>query len=175
MQNFLAISATGANRRGLLDELSTAICDSGANIADSRMTVLGKEFALVMLVSATWNAIAKLEDSIPRLEKSLDIRIVSRRTEARDPANEKMPYAIEVVSVDHPGVVNKIAHFFTVRDIDIEDVYTGTYKAVHTGTPMFSLHMTISVPTNTSIAGLRGEFTEFCDHLNLDSIMEPVK
>jgi glycine cleavage system transcriptional repressor len=40
---------------------------------------------------------------------------------------------------------------------------------------MFSLHMTISVPSNTSIAALRGEFMEFCDRLNLDSIMEPVK
>jgi glycine cleavage system transcriptional repressor len=35
--------------------------------------------------------------------------------------------------------------------------------------------MTISVPTNVSIAGLRGEFMDFCDHLNLDAIMEPVK
>jgi glycine cleavage system transcriptional repressor len=40
---------------------------------------------------------------------------------------------------------------------------------------MFSLHMTISVPTNLYIAGLRGEFMDFCDHLNLDAIMEPVK
>jgi glycine cleavage system transcriptional repressor len=175
MQNLLVISAVGENRRGLVDELSTAIRDCGCGIADSRMTVLGKEFAVVMLVSASWNAIAKLENTLPRLQSSLELSIVSRRTEAREAAIDKMPYAVEVVSADNPGVVNEIAHFFTVRDIDIEDVYTGTYKAVHTGTPMFSLHMTISVPTNTSIATLRGEFIEFCDHLNLDSIMEPVK
>jgi len=35
--------------------------------------------------------------------------------------------------------------------------------------------MTIGVPTDISIATLRGEFMEFCDQLNLDSIMEPVK
>ena len=38
-----------------------------------------------------------------------------------------------------------------------------------------TVHMTISVPTNVSIAGLRGEFMDFCDHLNFDAIMEPVK
>ena len=40
---------------------------------------------------------------------------------------------------------------------------------------MFSLHVTISVPTNTSIAALRGEFMDLCDQLNLDAVMEPVK
>ena len=40
---------------------------------------------------------------------------------------------------------------------------------------MFSLHMTISVPTDISIAAMRNEFMDFCDQLNLDAIMEPVK
>ena len=41
--------------------------------------------------------------------------------------------------------------------------------------PMFSLHMTIVVPAHLSVAGLRSEFMDFCDHLNFDAIMEPVK
>ncbi|MGH8473201.1 MAG: glycine cleavage system protein R, partial [Gammaproteobacteria bacterium] len=86
-----------------------------------------------------------------------------------------MPYAVEVVSIDHPGIVHDIAQFFSTRDINIEEMYTGSYSAAHTGTPMFSLHVTISVPTNTSIAALRGEFMDFCDQLNLDAVMEPVK
>jgi glycine cleavage system transcriptional repressor len=40
---------------------------------------------------------------------------------------------------------------------------------------MFSMTMTVSVPTDTIIGQLRGDFLEFCDQLNLDSVMEPVK
>ncbi len=173
--NFLVISAIGANRRGLVDELSKSIRDSGCNIVDSRMAVLGNECAFISLVSGSWSAVAKIESVMDRLEESLGLSIVRKRTEPREPSSDKMPYAVEVVAIDHPGIVNDIAHFYTMRDIEIEDLYTGTYSAIHTGSPMFSLHMTISVPTDNSIAALRSEFYEFCDHLNLDAIMEPVK
>jgi glycine cleavage system transcriptional repressor len=139
------------------------------------MTVLGDRFAMMMLLSGTWDAIAKIENLLPRLEEQLEIATVAQRTASRKRESSLMPYAVEVVAVDHVGIVHEIAQFFSQRDINIEDLYSGTYTAAHTGTPMFSLHMTISVPTDISIAALRGEFMEFCDQLNLDSIMEPVK
>lgn len=175
MLNHLVFSAVGANRPGVVDACAKAIRDCGCNIVDSRMTVLGSEVALMMLLSGSWDAIAKIETALARLQESLGLLVVIKRTEARKSSADLMPYAVEVVSVDHPGIVYDISSFFSSRDIRIEDMYTGTYSAAHTGTPMFSLHMTVSVPTNTSIAALRGEFIEFCDHLNLDSIMEPVK
>jgi glycine cleavage system transcriptional repressor len=175
MQNYLVISAIGANRSGLVQQFSKAIKDCGANIVDSRMAVMGNEFAVVMLLGGTWDAIAKIENAIPRLKENLDLTLISKRTEARKQTGNLMPYAVEVVAIDHPGIVHDIAQFFSSRDINIEDMYTGSYAAAHTGTPMFSLHITISIPTNASIAALRGEFMDFCDHLNLDAIMEPVK
>jgi len=175
MQNFLVLAAVGVNRPGLLDAISKVIRDCGGNIVDSRMTVLGSEFSLIMLVSGTWDVIAKIESALPRQEDNLGLRLITKRTEARKPGVNLIPYAVEVVSYDHPGVVYEIASFFSTRNINIEDMYTSGYTAVHTSAPMFSLHMTVAVPNNTSIAALRGEFMEFCDRLNLDSIMEPVK
>ncbi len=52
---------------------------------------------------------------------------------------------------------------------------TNTYKAVNTGASMFSMHMTVNIPADISIASIRGDFIEFCDQLNLDAIMEPLK
>lgn len=175
MQNYLVICAVGRNRAGLVEACSKAFRDCGCNIVDSRMCVLGGEFAMTLLLSGTWDSIAKIENILPRLESTLDLTIVSRRTEARKKSVNLMPYAVEVVSMDHPGIVHDIAQFFANRSINVEDMVTGSYAAAHTGTPMFSLHMTISVPTDMSIAALRGEFMDFCDHLNLDAIMEPVK
>ena len=175
MLNHLVLAALGANRPGLIDALSKVIKDCGGNIADSRMTVLGTDFALILLVSGTWDVIAKIENQLPRLRDNLDLSITARRTEARKSSANLIPYAVEVVSSDHPGIVNDIAGFFSGRDIGVEDMYTGTYAAAHTGAPMFSLHMTVAVPNNVSIADLRGEFMEFCDRLNVDAILEPVK
>jgi len=51
MTKQLVIAAVGEDRPGLADQLSKWILDSGCNIADSRMMVLGGEFAVLLLVS----------------------------------------------------------------------------------------------------------------------------
>ncbi len=80
-----------------------------------------------------------------------------------------------MVALDHPGIVHNLASFFSQRNINIQDLATACYCAAHTGTPMFSVHMTLDVPADTHIAGLREEFLDFCDRLNLDAVIEPVK
>lgn len=175
MDNYVAISAIGVNRPKLIEPFIKAIRDCGCNIVDSRMTVLGDRLAMMLLLSGPWDAIAKIENSLPRLEEQLQLETIVQRTEPRKPEGGLMPYAVEVVAVDNIGIVHDITQFFAQREINVEDLYSGTYVAAHTGTQMFSLHMTIGIPTDVSIASLRGEFMEFCDQLNLDSIMEPVK
>ena len=42
----LVLSALGEDRPGIIDELSRCVLDSGCSILDSRMAVLGGDFAL---------------------------------------------------------------------------------------------------------------------------------
>lgn len=175
MDTHLVISALGRDRPGLVDELSRAILDCGCSIGDCRMAVLGSEFAMMMALTGHWNAIAKLENMLPRLEEGLDVKIIGKRSEPRSGTENLVPYGVEVVSIDHPGIVYEVANFFSRRGINIEDVYTSRYPAPHTGASMFALHMTIGIPTDTAIASVRGDFMEFCDDLNLDAMLAPVK
>ena len=69
-------------------------------------------------------------------------------------------------------LATNLASFFAARKIDIAELNTRSYAAAHTGAPMFSVQMTINVPTAIQIAALRDEFMDFCDQLNLDAIIE---
>ena len=86
-----------------------------------------------------------------------------------------MPYSVEVISIDHPGIVHDIAGFFSTREINIHELNTSRYAAAHTGTPMFAITMMIDIPASTRIATLREEFLDFCDDLNMDAVLEPIK
>jgi len=172
---YLVIAALGQDRAGLINELSAVILEAGCNVADSRMTVLGGEFALLMLVSGPWNAIAKLENQINLLQNRLGLIITTRRTEPRQSAGDLLPYHVEVISLDHPGIVHQLANFFSTRGINIEEMSSTTYMAAHTGTPMFNLDINVAVPADTHIGRLREEFLDFCDTLNLDAVIEPVR
>ena len=175
MPNYVAITVMGPDRPGLIEPFVKAIRECGCSIADSRMTVLGNRLAMMMLLTGSWSAIAKIESMLPRIEQQLEIVTTCQRTEERKLERKLMPYAVEVVAFNEASIVHEIAQFFSQRDINIEDLYSGIYTAAHTGAPMFSLHMTVSIPTDISIAALRSEFMDFCDRLNLDSIMEPAK
>ena len=169
------ITAVGRDRPGIVEELTRIVAECGCNVGESRMTVLGAEFAGVALLTGNWNAIAKLEQALPRLEEKLDLSIQARRTEPRTETARLVPYGIEVVSLEQPGIVHEVAGFFAQSGIGIEDLYTSRYPAPHTAAPMFTLHMTVGIPSDTTIAAVRGEFMDFCDDLNLDAMMAPVK
>jgi glycine cleavage system transcriptional repressor len=40
---------------------------------------------------------------------------------------------------------------------------------------MFAVTMTVDVPAGTHIPQLRGDFLDYCDELNLDALIEPVR
>jgi len=139
------------------------------------MTVLGGEFAAILLVEGKWNTLAKVENALPEVGRQLGMTIMSKRTGMRTAGANLLPYAVDVVSMDHPGIVSNLAGFFSERSINIEDMTTSTYAAAHTGTPMFAVHMTVGIPADLHIAGLREEFMDYCDGLNLDAVLEPLK
>ncbi|VAW83230.1 Glycine cleavage system transcriptional antiactivator GcvR [hydrothermal vent metagenome] len=175
MNNQLVIAALGEDRPGLVDRLSGWVTDSGCNIADSRMTVLGGEFAVLLLVTGNWNNLAKLENQCDSMQEQLGMTLHIKRTEPRSATGDFLPYGVDVVSLDHPGIVHNLANFFSQRNINIQDLSTSTYAAAHTGTQMFAVHMALDVPASIHIATLREEFLDFCDRLNLDAVIEPVK
>ncbi|MEA3304044.1 MAG: ACT domain-containing protein [Pseudomonadota bacterium] len=173
-QSQLVISAIGKDQTGIVDRLTRAVYDLELNINDSRMTVMGGEFAVQMLIEGAWNQVAMLETMLPDLESKLGLTIHSKRTDIRVADNNIRPYSVEVFALDHPGIVHHLASFFSQHHINIEELHTSSYAAPHTGTPMFTVNLQIGIPSEVQISALRDEFMDFCDNLNLDAVLEPI-
>lgn len=171
----LAITASGEDRVGLVEKLTSQITASGCNIEQSRMGVLGGQFALMMRVTGSQEALVALESRLAPLGEELGLAIIHKWTRERERHAPVVPYLVEVVALDHPGIVHKLARFFAANGINIEELETDSYPAPHTGSPMFAVHMTVGVPGGTAIAKLRDDFFEYCDDLNLDASLEPAR
>ena len=171
----LVITASGEDKVGLVDRLSSKITESGCNIEESRMAVLGGQFALIMLLSGPWHALSRFEGQMESLGSQLGLTIIHKRTQRRERTQPVIPYRVEVVAMDHPGIVHSLAGFFSRNGINIEELQTDTYPAPHTGTPMFSVTMTVGIPADAHIPTLRGNFLDYCDDLNLDASFEPAR
>jgi len=175
MKQHLAISAIGSDRTGMVHELTRIVAECGGNISESRMTNLGTEFAMLLLVSGNWHSLAKLETELKKLADTSSLTVQLKRTEPRGTRTDMLPYSVDVVCLDQSGIVSGLSGFFSSRGVDIAEVSTRTYPAAHTGAQMFAVQMVVNVPGRIQVAQLREDFMEFCDSLNLDAILEPVK
>lgn len=151
------------------------ILSCGGNIEESRMTTLGSEFAVLMLVSGNWHTLDRLERSLDKIRGDDNLTFAIRPTGERSARDDLMPYVVDVISLDQQGIVFNLANFFAAREIQIADVATRRYAAAHTGAPMFAVQASVNVPSSVNLAQLREEFADLCDRMNLDGILEPVK
>ena len=176
MRNLLVISVLGENKPGILEAITQSCLTCSCSIAESRMFLFEDRLALTLLLQGTWDAIAKFETQLAKLEVELDLTITGQRTNVKNnKEKEKIPYAVEIISVERPDIIHQMLHFFSMQGTEIEEMTSSKYSAFHTGTSMFCLNMTVSVSADISIASMRSEFLDFCDQQNFDAVIEPAK
>ena len=174
-ENHLLIYAYTTHPESPLLSVTRRIADSGCNLVDSRLATVGRDVSMTALATGSWDAVAKLEAMLGRLDREEGLKLNWYRTGAKQIQSNLLPYIVEVVAADKPGILFQLADFFDRQGITIENLQSTRYRAMQTGAEMFSAQVTIGVPANMHIAALRDDFLEFCDHLNLDAIMDPMK
>jgi glycine cleavage system transcriptional repressor len=174
-ENYLLISAFAPQPDSPLVAITRRIADCGCNLVEARVASLGHDLSVLALAVGPWDAIAKLETALGKLERGENLRIVHFRTGPKPMQTMLLPYVVEVVAADKSGILHQLAEFFARRGISIEQLHSTRYRAMQTGADMFSAQITVGIPAATHIAALRDDFLEFCDGLNLDAIMDPMK
>ena len=71
-------------------------------------------------------------------------------------------------AMDHPGLVQSVAHVLRELGVNIESAETTLHQAPITGTPLFEMELVVSVPAETPLAHLRERLGRTCDELNID-------
>jgi glycine cleavage system transcriptional repressor len=172
MNQRAVISAIGPDRPGIVNAIAEVVRSLDLNIDDSRMTVLGGEFAILMSVTGAEHSMSTLEARIAETCRELGLVHLFRPTVERDRTLGGIPYRVRVRAMDHPGIVHEIAGFFSSRKINIDDLNTEVRPAAHTGTPIFELTMRVQIPSRVPVRALRSAFEDFCDERDLDGVLE---
>jgi glycine cleavage system transcriptional repressor len=173
-KTYLVLTAVGPDRPGLVSEIASAIHRAGANLEDSRMAILGGEFALLLLLSGPEAAAAMVEKTAGPLGERLGLRVLSKRT-GRGQPKHFLPYRISVTGFDRPGIVLKISEILAHRGVNVASLESRLAYAPLSGTPMFVLEAELQVPSEVALAELRRELTSQCDEENLDLSLESVR
>jgi glycine cleavage system transcriptional repressor len=173
-KTYLVLTAVGPDRPGLVSELAAAIHDAGANLEDSRMAILGGEFALLLLLSGPEAAAATVERTAGPVGERLGLRVVTKRT-GRGQSRNFLPYKIRVTGFDRPGIVLRVSEILARRGVNVASLESHLAYAPLSGTPLFVLEAELQVPSEVVLSELRRELSAQCDEENLDLSFESVR
>jgi glycine cleavage system transcriptional repressor len=164
------LTAIGADRPGLVDEVSQFIFDRSGSIEDSRMVNLRGQFAMMVLLGGSDETIARIEAELMELQRSSGLHAELRAATAHAAGSSAaaLPYRLTATAIDQPGLVHRLAHVLRSRNVNIESLDTRLTSAPITGSPMFEMELVVSIPGSTSVAKLREELGKVCDELNID-------
>lgn len=171
MNSYLVITATGKDRVGIADELAEHVLAAGCNIEESKMAILGGEFAVLLLVSGSPDAIERLAGAADSIGAASQLDVSMRRTEAQA-APTGIAYRIETVSLDTPGIVHAITSVLRRNGVNIDELETETTGAPFTGAPMFRMRIRAVFPPGVQPRRLRSELELAADEHDVDLRVE---
>jgi len=174
-KNLLAVCAIGTESPDIFGKITHSFVKCGCEILESKFSIMGNKFLLMAMVSGSWDSIAKIETALKRLGQNLGLTFSVERITENSTKNEDIPYVMEVVAAKNIDLVHQAVRFFELQKVIIKELLSGGFVANHTKAQMISLQITISVPPELSISSFRSDFVDFCDRLNIDAVLEPLK
>lgn len=147
MRTNIVFTLTGADRVGIVDEVTQVLFNLGGNVETSRMARLGGEFAILMLVALPSEQLGNLDKNIQHLvAQGYKVTTVQTELTYAEAHAGWRPYQIHVQGADHEGLIHEIAHVLSQSGISIEAMETGTVRAANSGLVLFTLDAQVIVP-----------------------------
>ena len=171
----ITITALGNQSTPFISEILAAVSSCHCNVVELRLSHLAQSTASYLLVDGNWNHIAKLETILDSLQKRLEIQIHTLRPETEPKEPEGIPYSLETISLDHNNVIEDITSFLLDHRIRIEEITASSFQGPYIQSSIFSTKFILLIPPEVRLLALREEFLDFCDNLNIDAIIEPIK
>jgi len=177
MQRWFIVSAIGKDRPGLVADLARLVLDSDANLEDSRMTILGSDFAIILLCSSTSpDAGDQLAVGVKRLERDHGLTILLRHLEAGPrpavPAPGTKLYRVEAAGEDRAGIVAGICGVLAEHGVNIVDLSTRSRPGPG-GSPHYEMAISVELPDNVESRALREALEVEGDRLVIDVALMP--
>ena len=171
----MVLTAVGPDRPGLVQELSAVIHGAGANLEDSRMAILGGEFALICCCfPAPAPVVERASPSgSSSFESRLGLRVALHETKRPSSGQSFLVYRLRVSGVDRPGIVASVSRVLAGRGINVASLESRLQHAPLTGTPMFLLHAEVQIPSDAILSSLREDLAAACDEDNLEWSLDP--
>ncbi|MFY9487845.1 MAG: ACT domain-containing protein [Solirubrobacterales bacterium] len=145
--NDYAVAVVGRDQPGIAAAITQALHSAGANIEDSRMTILGGQFAIMMLISLASDAdVEALRGDLETVRSSMNLEaaVLSEIEETGAAAIPEPTHVLTVYGADHPGIVSAVCAALAAQSVNIDDLATRVVGAEDA--PVYTMICELTLP-----------------------------
>lgn len=144
--NSLVITAAGPDRSGIVHDVTALLTSAGANVEESRMSLLGNEFAILLRVTVPDELNeAKLRSLLTAefAEFAIGVRSTQSTPSFQSPVRI-LSFMVE--GPDQPGIVQTLTKHFVTLKGSVRDLDTDCSNAPFAGYKIFRLKCIVAFP-----------------------------
>lgn len=154
----LAVTAMGPDRPGIVAAVASALLDTGGNVHDSAMTILGGRFSLALLV-ATESTADELRVALARATDGLGLHLTVDDVTTSDaaPAPSAPTHLLSVYGSDQPGILAGVARALADEGANVTDLST---RLLGTDDPVYAMVVELAATDGESLRTTLDAVTE---------------
>jgi len=180
VKRWFALSAIGRDRPGIVADLAELIYECDCNLEDSSMTLLGSEFAVLLLLTGEGADVEqRLSAACKRLEWEKRLTVFFRPLEGEPVSygvtHQARPFELHAVGVDKAGIVARVTRCLAGHSINVTHMSTASRPEPGTGTPIYSMRIRMDVPEGVDQNSLRRELDSIAAALHVDLSLQSVE
>lgn len=173
-KKWFAMAAIGRDRPGIVADLSECVYACGCNLEDASMTMLGSEFATLMLVSGVGADLQeKLYEATKRLEWERRLTVFLRPVDGPGESDSGSDHTLTAIGVDKAGIVAGVSRVLADHGVLITDLRGEAKPVAESGTPLYTLRIRMQVPEQCPLALLRSELDRAGASLGIEITLDP--
>lgn len=176
---YFAMTAVGKDRPGIVAAVAGVLYELGCNIEDSSHTLLGGEFAIILLLTVRADlSRERLESALRDAGAPLGLTIHLNQIEASELSRSKsaahtLPFMVSVYGADKPGIVYRLTRHLADRDVNVTDLSTRVIRK--SDAPTYVMMLEIEIPSEVNPSNLTLELENIGRELGVQVGVRPVE
>ena len=170
-KNYFAIFVLGTDTTGIVADISKALFELGANINDSSHTIIGNQFAMLLLISAepTYNT-EKIQSAFQEVTQTRGLTVYTHELRREDIYRKSSEpgqlCVIHLYGADKPGIVYQVTSLLANNNVNITDLSTRRFGSE--SKPIYIMYLEAEVPNNIDTRKLGSDLNKLASNLNVE-------
>ncbi|OGI08978.1 MAG: hypothetical protein A3I68_03840 [Candidatus Melainabacteria bacterium RIFCSPLOWO2_02_FULL_35_15] len=170
-KNYFAVFVLGTDSPGIVADISKALFELGANINDSSHTIIGNQFAMLLLISTepVYNT-ETIQNAFQIVTQKRGLTVYTHQLRHEDVYRKSSEpgqlCVIHLYGADKPGIVYQVTSLLAKNSVNITDLSTRRFGSE--SKPIYIMYLEAEVPNNIDTRKLGSDLNKLALSLNVE-------